>query len=134
YGRGEAYCFLAMKGENPRLYTLAIQDFSRYLRLNPQGAQARLFRAYCYEKLGDYKNARADAGDLLGSSRKPSDLRHTLLIVLKHIHGWHTNVVSSLRENTGAATSAGSPGLGPWERDLRGATARSAAEARASRS
>lgn len=57
YRRGEAYYFLAEKSNVPRLYDLAIADFDKCLKLDPRKPQARIYRAYCYQKVGDFEKA-----------------------------------------------------------------------------
>ncbi|HEY9868950.1 MAG TPA: tetratricopeptide repeat protein [Candidatus Obscuribacterales bacterium] len=60
YRRGEAYYFLAEKSNVPRLYDLAIADFNKCLKLDPRKSQARLYRAYCYQKVGDFEKANKE--------------------------------------------------------------------------
>lgn len=105
YGRGEAYLLLATNTEGPRFYILAIQDFSRCLKLDPQMSQVRLFRAYSYEKLAKCQNPRdsVDGSHRLWSRRGPG-LGTALLTVLKHIHHAHSALLSLLRGNTVVAT------------------------------
>jgi tetratricopeptide (TPR) repeat protein len=69
YRRGEAYYFLAEKSNVPRLYDLAIADFNKCLKLDPGKSQARLYRASCYQKVGDFEKAAGDLQERLSNNK-----------------------------------------------------------------